>query len=91
MNSGLVLDVASDLATDLLSRADLDDAARLHVLFERAYGRPPSTSEIERALAYLDRFSGELSTDDDPDSPRRAAWQALCQVILASDEFVYIR
>ncbi|QDV35295.1 PSD1 and planctomycete cytochrome C domain-containing protein [Tautonia plasticadhaerens] len=89
MNSGLVLDVAGDLAADLLGRADLDDPARLRILYERAYGRPPSAEETDRALAYLDRLAGEL--DDAHDTTRLDAWQALCQVVLASDEFVYIR
>jgi hypothetical protein len=98
MNSNLVLEAARDLATALLDRAGLDTTARIRLLYEKAYSRPPSDAESARATAALERFEGVLRgeaqrTDADADARalEQGAWQALCQVILASSEFIHIR
>jgi hypothetical protein len=94
LHGELVLQAAGDLAAGLLGRDDLDDAGRIVQLHERAYGRPPEPAESRRAARYLEQFAGKLQAEDpaaDPASIRQGAWQALCQVILASNEFVFIR
>ncbi|WP_152054044.1 PSD1 and planctomycete cytochrome C domain-containing protein [Tautonia marina] len=94
MNSDLVLQVASDLAADLLDHQDWDDAARIASLYERAYARPPSDEESARALAAIERLAEAWQSDGnarDEEALRRESWTALCQVILAANEFVYIR
>jgi hypothetical protein len=96
MNSDLVLEAARALAASLLDRAELDTAARVQLLYEKAYGRPPTAAESARAAAALERFEGVLHgeaerADADARSAEQGAWQALCQVILASSEFIYIR
>jgi hypothetical protein len=82
-----VLDAAAALAASLLSRPDLDDAGRIARLYETAYGRPPDARESRRAALYLERFARTLPSG----SSTEAVWQALCQVILASNEFIFIR
>ncbi|AMV40032.1 PSD1 and planctomycete cytochrome C domain-containing protein [Planctomyces sp. SH-PL62] len=97
MNSDLVIQSARELAADLLARPESDDADRLRRLYQRTYGRTPTTDESRRDLAFLDRFErlphdgpgGSGGSKGEPSRPE--AWQALCQVILASNEFVYIR
>ena len=97
INGDLVLQAARDLAAGLLARPGRDDAGRIVRLYENAYGRPPAAAESRRAAAYLERFARALETENianhtnDADSPRLGAWQALCQVILASNEFVFMR
>jgi hypothetical protein len=94
MNSDLVLQAAGDLAAGLLARRGLDDDARIVLLYENAYGRPPSPAERARAAAYLDQFDHALESEtgeSDGKPPYLDAWQALCQVILASNEFIFIR
>ena len=56
LNDPFVRRQALELATDLLSRADLDDAARLRLAYRRALGRTATESELERAVAYLAEF-----------------------------------
>jgi len=91
MNSELVAQAAHDLASDLLARTTVDDSERIRRLYVRAYGRPPKPAEIERAVAFLSRYSRGLSTlEPDSREQRLLAWQALCQTILASNEFVYL-
>ncbi|WP_235963842.1 PSD1 and planctomycete cytochrome C domain-containing protein [Tautonia rosea] len=94
MNSDLVLQAASDLATDLLGQTDRSDAERITLLYERAYARPPSDEETARALAAIDRLAEAWESDGstmNEDALRRESWTALCQVILAANEFMYIR
>jgi hypothetical protein len=87
LNSDLVVTAAGDLASLLLDQPGLDDAGRIGLLYERAYGRPPTVAETCRAAAYLDRFGRVLSGE----TARHDAWQALCQVVLAASEFITIR
>ena len=91
MNSELVAQAAADLAVDLNNCSGVDDSERIHRLYVQAYGRPPNPSEIERAVAFLARYSNGLSALEPVSRERRIlAWQALCQTILASSEFVYL-
>ncbi|WZP00322.1 PSD1 and planctomycete cytochrome C domain-containing protein [Isosphaeraceae bacterium EP7] len=93
LNSDLVLQAARTLAADLITRPQTDDAGRIRQLYEQTLGRSPAPEESRRNLAFLERF--ERLRHDGPgvsnDERRTEAWQALCQVILASNEFVYIR
>jgi mono/diheme cytochrome c family protein len=93
INGDLVLQSARDLATALFAQQALDDAGRIVRLYETAYGRPPAAAESRRAAVYLDRFARVLQAQEkaSADARRLEAWQALCQVILASNEFVFIR
>jgi hypothetical protein len=94
LNGELVVQAARDLATSLLGRRDLDDAGRIARLYEEAYGRPAEPGELRRATGYLERFTQRLQGEQsaiNENSLRLGAWQALCQVILASNEFVFIR
>src|SRR5262249_11395933 len=61
MNSKLVLEQTRHLAADLLGRSDQDDARRLRLAYERAYGRPPTAAETARALAFVRRIEGLLA------------------------------
>ena len=89
LNSGLALESAKALADALRDGPEADDAGRVRALYEKAYGRPPSPSEARRALDFLVRFEGLPHATGD--AAGVGAWPALCQVILASNEFVTIR
>jgi cytochrome c553 len=99
MNSELIERVSSGLADRLL---ELDHAGahpdrlrreRLLQLYLIAYGRPPERRELDRDQRFLSSFLQQYTSthSDQPMSVGRQAWQALCQVILVSNEFVYIR
>jgi len=92
MNSDIVAEASDRFATRLLAREDLDDAGRIALAFEEAYGRPVREEEIARSRRHLDQVSAALS-ESEPDSTRRnlAAWSSLCQTILAANEFIYVR
>jgi cytochrome c553 len=91
MNSKLVLEQTRHLATDLLDRGDCDDAGRVRLAYERAYGRLPTTAETARALGFVRRVEGLLEGEKVAPAERRLrAWQSLCRVIVAANEFIYV-
>jgi hypothetical protein len=99
MNSDLVAECAESLAARLLSRADLDDAARVRLLYETCYGRTPGEGELARAAAFVgepvavETVAAAVGASDtsEPEQDRRRAWAMLCHAVLASNEFVHIR
>src|SRR6185312_4621881 len=91
LNDALVLRSSEALANLLLARVDLDDDGRMRLVYLRAYGRPPRDHEINRATEYLRKFDTELRNQKvEPNARSRKAWQALCQAIFASNEFLYL-
>ena len=91
MNSEFVLDQVQPLAQQLLARSDLDEAARTKALYQLAYGRDPSTTEVSRAAGYLAklRYSLEQTGVAGTEANVRA-WVSLCRAILSANEFVYV-
>jgi hypothetical protein len=84
MNSPLVKDCARAFAESLLAAPEADEAARIHLAYERAFSRPPTEKETVRAS----RFLAVTNKGNSPES-RLAAWSALCQTLFAANEFVY--
>ncbi|MCI0456147.1 MAG: DUF1553 domain-containing protein, partial [Gemmataceae bacterium] len=91
LNSDLVMQVSESLAAKLLAMT-CADTHRLQRLYVNAYGRPATTAETVRAQVLLEDVERELRPKE-PNAARRQlqAWACLCQVVLAANEFVYIR
>ena len=92
MNSELVIDSAAALADQLLD-SEVDDQSRVMALYRRSLGRQPSDGEVGRALAFIaeltsQALTGSASLDAEQ---HRLAWSLLCQSLLASNEFIYVR
>ncbi len=96
MNSSLVLGQTRALAEQLLhppqsGKESSDDAARVKLVYLRAYSRPPTEPETNRALQFITRYQLDLAQRNvEADELRLRAWQALCRVILSSNEFIYL-
>ena len=91
MNSKVVLKSSSSWAKRLLARTDLDDAGRIALAYKTAYARPATGPEIGRAQSYLARFDSLLQANGVADAERKyQAWQALCQALMATSEFLTI-
>ena len=91
MNSDLVHQCAESLATQLLTRSELTDPERLTLAYIKAYGRPPTPRELTRAQTFLTQFEKTAATRQPPaKEPRTEAWSALCQTILAANEFIFL-
>jgi len=91
MNSRLILEQTRRLAAALLADPTLDDAGRVRLVYERAYSRPPSAGETARALDFVRRSEEAWGgTTLDAQERRLRAWQSLCRVVLAANEFIYV-
>lgn len=90
MNSPFVLRTTEALATRLLNEEPVDSVQRMERLYALVYQRTPSGQESKNGLAFVDRFS-EVRNGKDGDNDSSAAWQALCQVLVSSNEFLYLR
>ena len=86
LNSELVMNAAAKLAARLLDETDQDDD-RLRQLYLLAFGRPVTDAERNADLRLLQTLMSEV----DSGGRRQKAWATLCHIILASNEFLYLR
>ncbi len=87
LNSPLFLNASSKLSARLLSECP-NDEARVQRLYQLAFGRAATADEIQRTLAFAQQFAAAVPQQDEKQD---AAWTAICQSVLASNEFVYVR
>ena len=84
LNDPWILEQARAAARRLLAEAAASDAARIEQLYRLAYARAPTAAESARVLAYL-------ASDEGGDAAHEARWTNVCQAVLASAEFRYVR
>ena len=84
LNSPLVKDAARAFAQSLLVASSDDAADRVQRAYERAFGRPPTEMETQRAV----RFIAALPRREEKGA-EVSAWAAWCQMLFAANEFVY--
>ena len=93
MNSEFLKEASAGLARRL-QHLSSDEETRIETLYKIALGRNANRSEIERAKEYLAGFGRELSsvpTSQHGVELSAEAWRLLCQVVLMSNEFSYLR
>ena len=103
LNSDLVGSQAELLARRLLSDETLaDEEARVARAHEICYARMPTPAEALRASEFLARMEQEAGSGssvswppamegDEVLAPREHAWRIYCQVLMASNEFIYVQ
>ena len=62
-------------------------SGRICVAYLLAYGRRATENEVERASVFIDSYS---SVDPERYADEGNAWQAFCQALFASNEFLYV-
>ena len=85
MNSPFLTEQARSLAQRLL-QDEPQDNERLDRLYLAALSRFPDGSERDRALTYMHGIREKFDDFDESE-----AWQSLARVLLASNEFIYVR
>ncbi len=92
MNSDLVIQAAETLAVDLLTEHPVDEYARVVAVFLRAVGRPAAADEIQRFLKAGAEINEQLVADGVSEAERpKTVWTVLCQSVLMSNEFLYVK
>lgn len=92
LNSEFVMQAADKFAARLLADTAIDDSERVRRMYLLAYGRDATDAELAEARSFQQALERALPTDGaDRASCQQAAWSGLCQVVLAANEFVYLR
>jgi hypothetical protein len=65
----------------------LDQDRRIHLAFECAFGREPEEAEQAAARRFFERQSDQYPGRTDR---LEAAWADFCQMLLASNAFLYV-
>jgi mono/diheme cytochrome c family protein len=99
MNSDFVLEYANHFARRVETEASEDLAARIERAWQLAYGRAPDASEAASARSFLEEQTALLAdrvpnAEKDKDAANATAqkWamETLCQMLLSSNEFLYV-
>ena len=92
LNSELVSESSRRLALQIAGERLSDDSARIKRTFLKTVSRLPSESEIASLRALLEKLRISIGAEQ-PDSMNLniQAWTLLCQTLLCSNEFAYIR
>ena len=97
MNSQFLLAACTALAEQLLSRDAQDERQRIQHLYEHVIGRPASDDEIDQAEQFLRQFAQTVEPTSDgtdqtgTDQTGTDSWAAFCHILIASNEFIYLR
>jgi hypothetical protein len=94
MNSPFVGEMARSLAEIAVS-GSAEPCGRIEQLYRRALGRLPTADELRLATAFLEdentRASAQGASGGVADAPPRlTAWQRYVQIVLLSNEFLYV-
>lgn len=90
LNSRLAARAADALAGRLLAAPHRTDDDRVRFLFALTYGRLPTEIEAERVRNSVAAFESEFAAESNALERTQRAWAAVCQTVLASNEFIFI-
>ena len=85
LNDPFVVEQARLWADRLLNDGGIKPESRLDILYQTAFGRPPTTASVPRPCAFLDDQAKLYGKADDP-----RAWADLCHVLFNVKEFLYV-
>ncbi len=92
MNSDLVIQAAENLSELLMVEFPDNTSQRLDSLFHRTLGRGPTESETAEFESAAKSIDDQFTQDGIADAARpKVVWATLCQTVLMSNEFLYIR
>lgn len=80
---------ARSLAKQILKTANTSEDQRLDHLFQLSLSRSPSPRERDTLRGFLERQRSEYSSHT-PQVAEERAWTDCCQMVLASNEFLYV-
>ncbi|MEW5975689.1 MAG: PSD1 and planctomycete cytochrome C domain-containing protein [Acidobacteriota bacterium] len=94
MNSDFIRERSAKLARTLLSQPGNSDASRIEAGYLRILGREPTREELKEAVSYLQEYrekANRTATREAAlDAGNPTAWQSLCHVLMASNEFIFV-
>ena len=88
MNDELVMESADRFA-ELILKASDSNMHRVEIAYEMAVGRAPSADETQLASQFVAKRLRDVHGDQRDAEVQ--AWSLLCQSLMASNEFIYVR
>lgn len=90
LNSDLVMEAAEAIGSESLV-FEMNDEERVGSIYNEILLRQPTRTELDASLAFVETFSSIIAADGVVEKDMlRKTWQAFCQALLASNEFVYL-
>ena len=89
MNSSFVKARSAAFARRVCATS-INDQDRIRTAYTLAFGRSPSEAETQLAMAFLE-LEAAGRDESTPKSAPITAWARLCQTLLVSNEFLYVR
>lgn len=92
LNDSEIIDRSRQLASKLIEAQDTDPA-RVEDLFVRLFAATPNTNEMKTCLKFLEaqqKHFSEKPSNDKADDTKRQTFAVLCQILFASNRFLYI-
>jgi hypothetical protein len=90
MNSPFALEQSKAFAENLLA-IPVSDQERVRMAYLKTLSRAPTPQDGARSLRFIAAYArGLVGKESDAKKAQSKAWQAFCQVLFASNEFVYI-
>lgn len=91
MNGNFTLEQSEHFADRLLKEAGPEQKDQITRAWRLVYCRDPSKTELKDALEFLNHQTNELAKRSDKKSnPAKQALANLCQILLGSNEFLYV-
>jgi hypothetical protein len=91
MNSPFMLNQSRAFARKLQAAQSAQDSDKIKLAYTMAYSRLPDAHEIAKASQFIDRYSTVLTpTAPDAAKRRETAWASWCQLLFASNAFIYV-
>ncbi|MCH7990082.1 MAG: DUF1553 domain-containing protein, partial [Planctomycetes bacterium] len=90
MNSSFVIERAKVLAARLELEAE-DDRQRIELAYRLLFGRVPTQQELALGFEFVSRTSATPQQHAEKTKPTLSPWQQYVQVLLSSNEFMYVR
>jgi len=91
MNSDLATNAAHDFAARVF-KLSADKEARLRAAYRLAFAREATAEDLRRAENYLTAADASLNSSQQDSTKRELqTWALLCQALMMSNEFIYLR
>ena len=90
LNDPFVAWQAEGWAKRILAQKDLDASEKVRRMYAEAFARPPTTGELQIALALLDDHGALLKIPPGERSGDVRVWAALAHVLLNVKEFIFL-
>ncbi len=90
MNDPFVAQQARRWAVRVLAIEGLDASGRVRRMYREAYARPPTETELQAALRFLESHGGELGVPPDRRGDDERVWADLAHVLINVKEFIFL-